>query len=391
MKCPRCNREINEDNQYCPYCGQRIVRSEEEIMMKEIRDFRMKQFTIIMNRVLNIATIIAVVFAIIGLFGPVISVPTVNGDMQIGGLGWFTYEGWTMLNDGIITVGPFYLTFVLYILMLVGVIGVSVHALFKSINALRKHEECHTAPHIIFLSLIHHVYSAFLYCFYYEYEETVNGYYEVGADWGSTVYGVAIPLFTIGLIAYLIMKSVINGDKKKIVKTVFALVSSFAVLNFIEVVFAVLGFQDLHIDEQDAFGTLHYFDLVGDMPGNVAALIIMMFIFGLLYIGVAITLGITTIRNLVKYDKIDRKLFLSLAISSAVITFTMLILNSIFGFSCNDIPGFENNVLFANSNLLLMLFASMSALGLGIAIFAMGEDKKVDSNIIDAEVIDKDA
>ena len=393
MKCPNCGREINDDNQYCPYCGNRIPPREEVIIDQQIREIRFKQFSYIMNRILNIATIVAIVFCIIGIFGPAIDVPTSSGTLQVGGMSWFVYEGWVLLNDGVITVGPFYLTFVLYLIMVSSVIALSVHAMFKTINALRRREECHTIPHIIGLTLIYRIYSAFLYCFYYEYEKTANSYYEVGSGWGSTVYGVAIPLFTIGLIAFYIMKRALTDTKKEVVKVVFALISSFVLANSIEVAFAVLGFQDLHIGEQVAFGTLHYFDVCKDVPGNVVALIVTIFIFGLLFIATSATLLVTTIRNLVKYDKIDAKLFFILSTSNAGISLLLLIFELAFGFKCNDIPGFKDNVLFSNSNMLLLFFASLLALGFGIAIFAMSHtDKKpTDSNIIDVEVFDKDA
>lgn len=35
MKCPKCDREINDDNIYCPYCGARVVKNDEQVL-KEI-------------------------------------------------------------------------------------------------------------------------------------------------------------------------------------------------------------------------------------------------------------------------------------------------------------------------------------------------------------------
>ena len=105
MKCPKCDREINDDNIYCPYCGSRVVKSNEQIL-KEIKNLRRVAFIHVFNRILNISTFAAVIFMIIGLFGPILIDDSLSSN-GIGGLSWFAFDGWRLLNNGVISIGPF--------------------------------------------------------------------------------------------------------------------------------------------------------------------------------------------------------------------------------------------------------------------------------------------
>lgn len=390
MKCPRCQREVNEDNQFCPYCGQRLLnRNEKEI--KEIKDFRKKLFITILNRILNISTFVAVLFAVIGIFGPILEIEGASSTYNIGGLSWFSYEGWMMLKDGRISVGPFYTTFVLYIITFILVILISAHTIYKAINTLRRNEECSTIPHIIVLSIVHAFYSSIVSNFYYEYIYRDGASYSTGSSWGQTVYSVAIPLFLIALIVLLIGKAVFSGRTKTIVTHIFATISSFLLVNCISGTFTSLGIQDFNIGEQYLFGTLHYFDIISSVSVEVATSIMVMFILGLVFVGLVVSLFIITIRNLVKKDSINRPLFLALSIAIASIATLMLANEIYFGVVINFVDGFYDNFFFLNESLLAILGASYLAMGFGIAIFVIGEDKPVDNNIIDQEVVEKES
>lgn len=390
MKCPRCQREVNDDNQFCPYCGQRLLKEDEQAI-KEVKEFKRKLFVSILNRILNISTFVAILFAIIGIFGPVLELEGSNATYNIGGLSWFSYEGWMMLRDGRISIGPFITTFTLYILTFIFVILISAHGIYKAINALKRRSECSTVPHILALSLVHAIYSSIVSNFYYEYIYRDGSSYATGSSWGEVVYSVAIPLFTIALMVLLIGKAVFTGRSKTIVSQVFAITSSLLLANCISGAFTTLGFQEFNIGEQDLFGTLHYFDLYYGLSAGVATSIFVMFILGVLLIAVAVTLYITTIRNLVKKETINRPLFLILSISSAVIATAMVVDAIVFSVLINFEEGFSNYYFFLNESLLAILGASYLAMGFGIAIFAIGEDKPVNDNIIDQEVIEKDA
>lgn len=387
MRCPKCGNEVNDSNQFCPYCGARLVKKDEQAI-RFIKEIRLKQISFVMNRLLNISTIIAIVFAIIGVFGPVI---LTTDNTEIGGLQWFSSTGWRYLNEGLIAIGPFYTTFALYILLFLIVITIGAFGIYKAINGIRRNEECKTIPHIISLSLVHSVYSAFVNNFYYEYTSQGDYYFEAGSGWGVTVYSLAIPLFIIALMIYLVMKAVLTAsNNKKIVRHIFALVSTFALASSISSIYTILAYQDIEIFRYEAYGTLKYFEVISNMPINVITLIIISFILSTLLMGIIIAFVITTLRNLVKYDKINRPLLLSLGISQAVIVFMLIIIEVLFGNAVNSIEGWSYNFFHLTSNFILIILASMLVLGFSIAIFAMGEDKKVDDNIIDQKVISKD-
>ena len=167
------------------------------------------------------------------------------------------------------------------------------------------------------------------------------------------------------------------------------MISGFSAINSIGYAFACLGFQDLDIPEQVVFGTLHYFE-AANVPLAPAIIILSMFGLGLLLVVSFITLGITTIRNLVKYDSINRKQFLALAIVSASIGTLMLILDVSFGAVVNEIEGFYNNIFHLGGNILAIFAITQFILGLSIATYCIKEDKPVDDNIIDVEVFDKE-
>ena len=389
MKCPKCQNEINDDNQYCPYCGHKIVRAKPK-MSKEVREMRMAHISFIMNRVLNISAIVAIVFAIIGMFGPITSITNGYEVTDIGGLSWFSYSGWVLLNEGVISIGPFYTTFVLYILTFIAIIVFASLALHKAINSLRKREECRVIPHIILMSIIHSVYSAFIYCFYYEYNKLGEYYVESGSAWGETVFGVGIPLFTLALVVYLIMKAVISEEgSKKIVRTVFVLVCSLALMNMIASVFSVLGILNLNTGEMNAYGTLHYFDKISNMDSSLVSTILVGFFFGLIFMGLAIAYSIITIKNLVKKDKVDRKLTLQFGIAQAIIAFLILITAIVFSALLSNMVDYTGNIIHITGDLALLILSSLLVLGLSIAVFAMGELQPKDPNIIDVEVVDK--
>ena len=389
MKCPKCDREINDDNIYCPYCGARVVKNDEQVL-KEIKNLRRVAFIHVFNRILNISTFAAVIFMIIGLFGPILIDDSLSSN-GIGGLSWFAFDGWRLLNNGVISIGPFITTFVLYVLVFIAVVTLSSFAIYKAINSLRKREECRTIPHIIFLAIIHRVYSAFIYNFYYESISTMEGSYATGSGWGEVTYSVTIPLFIIALIVLLIAKAIFSGDKRKIVSHIFIIVSSFLLMNTIGSTFAVLGYQNIDIGEAYVFGTLHYFEVTNAVTPLLVTLILMMFGLGVLYIGAVIALVITSIRNLVKKDEINRSLYLGLSISLFTITLLMLIVSTIFGFACNEIDGYYNAITFLSTDLLGMFLASNIALGFSIAVMAMGKkEPEKDNNIVDVEVEDID-
>lgn len=389
MKCPKCGNEVNENNQYCPYCGQRLTNPDDQAK-KLVKEIRLKQTSFIMNRLLNISSIIAIVFAIIGVFGPVISFEGIDNP-DIGGLQWFSYQGWNMLNEGQITVGPFYLTFALYILFFIGVIAIGAFGIYKSINSLRRNEECKTIPHIIGLMLTQSVYSALIYNFYYDYAQEGEYYYEAGSGWGETIYSLAIPLFIIALIVFLIMKAVLTSDNnKRVVKRIFALICSFSLTSSITTVYKFLAYQDYAIGRYEASGTLRYFEEIPNMPPQVASLVIVAFVLGTLLIGVIIAFAITTLRNLIKYDKVNRSLIFTLGLAQAAIVLAMLIVDIIFGNSLNLIEGWSNNFPHIITDFSLLLLESSMVLGFSIAIFAMGEDKPRNEMIIDQEVVEKE-
>ena len=386
MKCPRCQKEVNDDNIYCPYCGSRLPQKEDPAL-KELNEVRKLIFVKVMNRLLNIATIIAVVFAIVGIFGPVISTTGGTATNDIGGLYWFSYQGWLMLRDGQLSVGPFITTFVLYVLTLGGVISLGALAITRAINSLRRREECKTTPHIFGMLIMHRVYCAFVNNFYYENINNATYSYQTGGGWGETLFNFAIPLFTIALFVYIIVKAVFTKDAKIIVSRILAIIGASSLLSLIGSSFTVLGFQDLDIPEQVVFGTLHYFE-VASVPAMPALIIWIMFGLGVLLIGTTIALGITTIRNLVKYDTINRKLFFNLSLAAAAIGLAMLVVDIVFGAFVNQIDGYANNIFHITGDVMLIFVATQMVLGFGIALTCIKE-KPADPNIIDVEVIDK--
>ena len=386
MKCPRCQKEVNDDNIYCPYCGSRLPQKEDPAL-KELNEVRKLIFVKIMNRLLNIATIIAVVFAIVGIFGPVISTTGGTATNDIGGLYWFSYQGWLMLRDGQLSVGPFITTFVLYVLTLGGVISLGALAITRAINSLRRREECKTTPHIFGMLIMHRVYCAFVNNFYYENINNATYSYQTGGGWGETLFNFAIPLFTIALFVYIIVKAVFTKDARIIVSRILAIIGATSLLSLIGSSFTVLGFQDLDIPEQVVFGTLHYFE-VASVPAMPALIIWIMFGLGALLIGTTIALGITTIRNLVKYDTINRKLFFNLSLAAAAIGLAMLVVDIVFGAFVNQIDGYANNIFHITGDVMLIFVATQMVLGFGIALTCIKE-KPADPNIIDVEVIDK--
>ena len=385
MKCPRCQKEVNDDNQFCPYCGQKLPHKEDPLT-KEYNEMRKQLFIRIMNRIMNIATIVAVIFTVIGVFGPVIELTYNYATYDIGGLYWFSYEGWLYLQDGKLSIGPFITTFVLYIITVAGVVTLSSLAMTRAINSLRKKEECKTVPHLILLAIIYRVYSAFVSCFYYA---SISGAYDqtsTGSAWGESLYTFALPIFTIAFIAYIIVKAIFTRDSKIIVTRIFTIISSFVLLNMIGNAFTTLAYIDVDFTSQTTLGILRYFEeyQISTVP---AVIIFSLFGLGIVFLATIITLGIINIRNLAKNDSINRKAFLTLSICAASIGLIMFILTIVFGAYVNQIPGLENCIFGLSESIVLILLSTQIVLGLAIAVSCIKE-KKEDPNIIDVEVIE---
>ena len=183
------------------------------------------------------------------------------------------------------------------------------------------------------------------------------------------------------------MKAVFTKDAKIIVSRVLAIIGASSLLSLIGSSFTVLGAQDYDLTEQIVYGTLHYFE-TASVPAMPALIIWIMFGLGVLFVGICIALGITTIRNLVKYDTIDRKLFLNLSIANAVIGLAMLIVDIVFGAFVNQIEGLESYIFHISGDVMLIFLGTQMVLGFGIALSCIKE-KPADPNIIDAEVIEK--
>ncbi|MCR4879830.1 MAG: zinc-ribbon domain-containing protein [Bacilli bacterium] len=391
MKCPRCQKEVNDDNQFCPYCGQKL-HNEDNLYVKQLKEARFNQFSFIMNRILNIATFISVLFVLIGIFGPILTFSNATTSVNIGGLEWFAYSGWRMLQDGMISVGPFYLTFVLYIVISLASVGLVVHAVYTAINSLRKNDKCKTVPHIIVLSIARHIYSAIIYNFYYEEMYSAYGMISYGDGWGDTTYYVTIPFFTIGLIAYLIVRALHEHDTKVTLTTIFGLICSFSFINLFNNAFILLSYQNIHTGEAFTYGTLHYFDILSNPTTSEALCIILMEVLGALVIINGVIYAIFTIKKLVKHEKINKELTLVCAINNFVFVIAMLVINGMFGSVVNAARG-SNNIYFSiHGNLLGLLFSSLLILGLSIAMFALNVHKKddVNNNVIDQPVIEKE-
>ena len=386
MKCPRCQREVNDDNQFCPYCGQKLPHKVDPVT-KEYNEMRKQIFMRIMNRIMNIATIVAVIFTVIGVFGPVIQLTYNYATYDIGGLYWFSYEGWLYLRDGQLSIGPFITTFVLYIMTVAGVVTLSSLAMTKAINSLRKREECKTVPHLILLAVIYRVYSAFINCFYYASISSAYDQTSTGSAWGESLYTVALPLFTIAFIAYVIVKAIFTRDSKIIVTRIFTIISSFVLLNMIGNAFTTLAYIDINNTSQTTLGILRYFEEF-QIPATSAVIILSLFGLGILFLATIIALGLINIRNLAKNDSINRKTFLILSICAASIAFIMFILDIVFGTTVNQIPGLENCIFGLSESIILMLLSTQLTLGFAIAVSCIKE-KVEDPNIIDVEVIDK--
>lgn len=389
MYCPNCGKEVKPTDKFCPYCGARLIK-EETPEEKELKRARADLFSNVMNKILCIASFFVVLMAVIGVFGPTISYSNYidYSRLEIGGIYWFISTGYEMLNQGAISVGPYYLTLVLYIASSISIILLGAYMVYKSINDLRNNAKFSSYPLFFLMVFIRRIYVALVENFYYEYIENTGGYLEAGSGWGETAFEVGIPLFIIALIVYLIGRVSFSKDSKKIGTVVMLLIPSLLLLGQFSNMFTILGFRDYHINETVLYGTLHYFDAFqGEAPMNVVITVLVAFALGILATITIVAYIVSTIRKVIKGENINRRLVLILAILLNVFSFGMLASSIVFSFNVNNVPGFYDNAFYLNGSISGFCFTSLVVLGLSIAVYTMNVDMEDnDSNIIDQEV-----
>lgn len=170
----------------------------------------------------------------------------------------------------------------------------------------------------------------------------------------------------------------------------FALATGLIALNSLTLPLTSVGYQNIDTLEQNGHGTLKYFEVFDSLPASSITTLVIALIVGLLLVASLVGYAIITIRDLVKDDKVNRKLVLTLGISISALSIILLIVDLVFGFTLNDINGGVSYLPHLTTDLASILFISQAITGLSIAIFAIKADENnEDSNVIDQEVIEK--
>ena len=378
MRCPNCHNEIDDDSKFCPRCGSKITSMEDLVRQQINLSIKRMRFSYLLNRALNIVSIIAVIFMIIGISGPIL-----NKYDGIGGVAWFSKTGIDLYKAGGLMTGPFFTTMVIYFISLAATIGLGIWIISNSITSLRKREKFKSIIPMMIIIVLYTIYESSIYNFHYEYVGASNAY-ETRISWGNTVFSLGYTLFIFTYAFYLIGDIVYSKTKAQRVVYILTLLGSYFIFNRSTSIFTSVGFRNYHSGAVYCLGTTHYIDyfyatinqLVTVDVYIINCLELLLFMFSIFPI---VYYAYYQQKNM----KINTTLLLIIATINIALIIGIYVMSSLFANDVNTMSGMYDMTFYLNYELIAVAFSNV--LFLIFMVIAKCYDSKKVKNI---EIID---
>ena len=380
MRCPNCGHENDTDSKFCKNCGRELPQYDfaKEAFMNAQRIRRLRM-NVVTNRILLIASIISLVLVFVSVFLPVLVRNTSSYTHEYGGFAWFIKLGWDALNKGQIAIGPFILTFILYIINAFITFAGGAFALNSIIKSFRTRQGFKAVQFMLLIFISNYIYISFINNFYYEYYSLGNAYYEARSGYGETFFSLASTAFFLPFMFHLIINALFHEDKWDRVKIILAVIPAYLIFTTYSEYFVSTGFTDYSIYERYIFGISRYLDpaaITRNMPAAPLILNVLTFIFALVSFASSIALFSTIVYSMYKKDNINSDLLLKFSIVHAASVTGLITSSIIYAESLNDLVEISNVHIDFNTSLLSFIFHATIMLAISIVIYVKDRNKK---------------
>lgn len=380
MRCPNCGHENGNEAKYCENCGSELphydYNREALLNLKKLRRIRLN---IVTNRVLLIASLIALILLFVSIFLPVIKYPMTDGSIEYGGMAWFIKNGWDLYFTGQISTGPFITTFVVYILNAIVTLTLGAFALTSIIKSFRERKGFMATQYLIAIFVSNFIYINFILNFYYEYYSLNNSYFETSQGSGYFLFELARVAFFIPFIIHIILNGIYNTDPNNKLKIILASIPAYFLFTSYGDYFNSIGFTDYFTSETYLYGLSKYLDptsVTFDMPAATLTAQVICFIFTLIAFITSIANFMFIIHDIYKTDSVNTKRLLALSITQFVSTFGLVISGIVFAETLNLVPGISDVHININVALLGFMFYATAMLTVSIILFVRDKTRK---------------
>lgn len=387
MRCPRCGHENDDNAKFCSNCGQRFVSSEDMERMAQARQMRRVQFNMLTNRLLMYASILSLILVFVSVFLPTLSWPYSGMNVDLGGMGWFINVGWNYLKNGDIAVGPFYTTFILYIIDIAATFGLGTMALTSIFKSFFKKTPFKASSYIILIIIINLIYQSIFMNFYYEYYSIGNKYYATSTGWGLSLLDYARLVFFLPFLVNLSLSGIFASNRNQRLIVLLTVISSYFTLTNYSDFFTSTGLISPDGNEYYLYGALRYLSsdaFRNQLLGGSFVTIMGVFIFALIaLLSSAFTLVYVS-RSIYKTETVNTKVFLALAITQFLSMVGIVVCSMLFGKYVGELSYFINYRCYFNLSLIMIIIYNTLMLVFAITIFFKNQPIKEETHHYEA-------
>ena len=356
MRCPKCGYENEEGAETCKACGADFKQIENEKRAILIKEIKRMQFNFVSSRIILVASFLSLILLIISLCLPAIHLPSVPTRLDIGGILWFTKEGFESLRNGEITVGPFFTTFIIYILVFIITILCSVFALNSIFKTFAKRGTFKGIQYILIGIIANAFYQGVLNAFNYHYEFINNSLYASSELIGAILFDIASFIFLIPLCVHIIGNNMFMGKKENKQLVYFATIIGFFLLRNYDNFFTTIGVINYGSNMLLVEGLFKYFDrssITYGMNMQTAIPLIFCIIFAGILLLIALFSFLYTTYSFYKRAEINAKRYFILATVNTTSFVGYLVSGIFFSINLNTNQGFYDNYFYINSFLII--------------------------------------
>ena len=382
MRCPYCGHDNEKDATFCSKCGQRLDARIMEEKLRTIRNIRRATINLFINRILIYLSLVSLVLLIASMMLPSLT-STINGDKDvgIGGVAWFSKQGWEYLQLGAISTGPFLTTFVLYALLVIATIILTVFCLTSLIHTLKYRDGFKVAPFIMTIFVVHFFYHSLMNGFYYQYAYIDGVHYGTSTGYSEILLQIARFLFVIPYFVQMVLNGYYNNDRNArllIVSTM--VVTYFSISNYGDF-FTSTGMMNYNNRNIYLFGAMKYLDFdafTSQMSSNTAFVLILNVIFSLIAILSVSTLLIFSLWSIYHLDDIKPHIHLILSSIYLVASLGALITSFLFSEMIRELALLDKFHYYLNVYNVIPLI--LSIVGFIFSIISFSNRRKVNIN-----------